>query len=313
MASKTLMWTSSHSGASLSATTMMMTKLKKIYGQTVPSMAFCGVSGCGKTRTATEMLSKNWGFYFNASGTDLGSNDLYCLLKMAQERRRYRHGHTASSTHVHILAQVLVLTRLIVLQHCLKIVEREGKAFTCKDWMLLKVGFHTMGVMDLFAGLFSLIADEIHRHSIDFQIMESFVRERSSGLHQLLPSSTPNSSFQRSDYKILLMIGEAQNLSKQDYGTFPSKQAPSEAERQARANEFCVLPCETGLSILDSKWLEDSAPAAKGYARQLEPSTDFQGWESLEQIQTYRNLVRRSLPNNKAKCPIRPYVSGTTR
>ncbi|KAF9344422.1 hypothetical protein BGX26_004390, partial [Mortierella sp. AD094] len=31
-----------------------------------------GVSGCGKTRTTIELLSRTWGLYFNAGGKDLG-------------------------------------------------------------------------------------------------------------------------------------------------------------------------------------------------------------------------------------------------
>jgi hypothetical protein len=49
------------------------------------------------------------------------------------------------------------------------------------------------------------------------------------------------------------------------------------------------------------KWLEDSAPVPKGYQEQLGPFTDFQGWESLEQVQHYRDLVRCSLPNADAR------------
>jgi hypothetical protein len=48
-------------------------------------------------------------------------------------------------------------------------------------------------------------------------------------------------------------------------------------------------------------WLEDSAFVPEGYQEQLAPFTDFQGWESLEQVQNYRELVRRSLPNDEAK------------
>ncbi|KAF9092252.1 hypothetical protein BGX23_004478, partial [Mortierella sp. AD031] len=49
------------------------------------------------------------------------------------------------------------------------------------------------------------------------------------------------------------------------------------------------------------KWLEDSDPGPKGYTKQLGPFTYLQGWESLEQVQTYRDLVRRSLLNDDAR------------
>ncbi|KAG0221710.1 hypothetical protein BGW41_006586 [Actinomortierella wolfii] len=43
------------------------------------------------------------------------------------------------------------------------------------------------------------------------------------------------------------------------------------------------------------------SPCPKGYQAQLGPFTDFQGWESVEQVQRYRNLVRDSLPNSEAR------------
>ncbi|OAQ23964.1 hypothetical protein K457DRAFT_1836886 [Linnemannia elongata AG-77] len=300
--------------------------LERIRGLSIPLLPLFGVSGCGKTRTAIEMLSKNWGFYFNGSGTDWGSGDLLSFLDLVQQRKRYQNRDVASNTHVHILALALVLSRTMILQRCLDVAEREGTTFTCKHWMLLQVGFRTMDVLDLFDMLFTSIADVIHRHSMDITFMRTLVREGFSGLRQRLLNLTSNMPFQHSRHKILLVIDEAQNLGKEEFGTFLSQQIPSDAERQAGAaslakykrpilsplvhgfyqitgdrNQFCVIPCGTGLSIFDMKWLEDSAPVPKGYQEQLGPFTDFQGWESLKQVQNYRDLVRRTLPNDEAR------------
>ncbi|KAF9580289.1 hypothetical protein BGW38_003127 [Lunasporangiospora selenospora] len=38
--------------------------------------------GCGKTRSMTEMLYLQWGFYFNASSKDFGSDDLFSLAEL---------------------------------------------------------------------------------------------------------------------------------------------------------------------------------------------------------------------------------------
>ncbi|KAF9115046.1 hypothetical protein BGW39_003164, partial [Mortierella sp. 14UC] len=184
--------------------------------------------------------------------------------------------------------------------------------------MLLQVGFRTMGVKDLFAMLFTSIANEIHLHSVDITTMSAFARERFSSLRQRLPNLTSDTPSQRFDYKILLVIDEAQNLGKEEFGTFLSQQIPSEAERRAGPgsldgylrpilsplvhglyqisadkNLFCVIPCGTGLSVFDMKWLEDSAPVPKGYRERLGPFTDFQGWESVKQVQQYRDLAHR--------------------
>jgi len=112
------------------------------------------------------------------------------------------------------------------------------------------------------------------------------------------------------------VVDEAQNLGKEDFGTFVSQQMTLDNDNKrpilsplvygfykvvGDRNEICVIPCGTGLSIFDKKWLDDSAPGPKGYKEQLGPFTDFVGWESLEQIQSYRDLVRRSLPNDEAR------------
>ncbi|KAF9092251.1 hypothetical protein BGX23_004477 [Mortierella sp. AD031] len=154
---------------------------------------------------------------------------------MVQRKQQYQNSDLASNTHVHILALALVLSRVTILHHCLNIAERKGTTFTCKHWITLQVGFCTMAVEDLFAMLFTSTADLIYRHSMDITIMSAFVRERFSSLRQCLLNLTSNMPFQRFGYKLLLVIDEAQNLDRQEFGTFPSQQTPSEAERQAGA------------------------------------------------------------------------------
>ncbi|KAG0350745.1 hypothetical protein BG005_009727 [Podila minutissima] len=276
------------------------------------------------------MLSKNWGFYFNGSGTDLGSGDLLRLLDFVREMERYQGSDLETNIQVHILALALVLARITILDRCLDIAKHEGIAFTCKSWMLLQVVFRTMDIPDLFASLFEMIADVIHSYSMDISLMSAFVQERLSNLRDRLLNLTlitPNMPFGRSGYKILLVIDEAQNLGKmEEFGTFLSEKIPPDDVRRtnddslydymrpilyplvhglykmpADTNKFCVIPCGTGLSIFDLKWLEDSAPVTKGYSAQLGPFTDFQGWESPEHLKSYRELVRRSLPNDETR------------
>ncbi|KAG9072140.1 hypothetical protein KI688_006364 [Linnemannia hyalina] len=300
--------------------------LEKIRERAIPLLPLFGVPGCGKTRTTIEMLTKNWGFYFNGSNTDWGSRDLLSFLDLVRQEKRYQLRDSESNIHVHILALALVLTRVKILNLCLDIAESEGTTFTCKHWMLLQVAFRSMGVEDLFTLLFTLFAEEIHRHSVGITTMSAFAQERFSSLRQRLLNLTFNTPTERFGYKILLVIDEAQNLSEEEFGIFPSQRTPLEPERQAGAdlpnvykrpilfplvhglnrisadeNHFCVVPCGTGLSIFDMEWLEDSAPVPKGYRKRLGPFTDFQGWESPEQIQHYRDLVRRSLHNDEAR------------
>ncbi|KAF9537746.1 hypothetical protein EC957_007713 [Mortierella hygrophila] len=49
-----------------------------------PHIPVFGVSGCGKTRAVIELLSQHWGFYFNASNDDWGSDDMMTLRSAVQ-------------------------------------------------------------------------------------------------------------------------------------------------------------------------------------------------------------------------------------
>ncbi|KAF9318228.1 hypothetical protein BG003_011622 [Podila horticola] len=40
---------------------------------------------CGKTRAVIELLSQQWGFYFNASSDDWGSNDKTTLHSAVEQ------------------------------------------------------------------------------------------------------------------------------------------------------------------------------------------------------------------------------------
>ncbi|KAG0369009.1 hypothetical protein BGZ54_000640, partial [Gamsiella multidivaricata] len=301
--------------------------LVRIHGRAIPLLSFFGVTGCGKTRTAIEMLCKQWGFYFYGSRSDWGSSDLYKLLKLVRTRDRYKTFSVESNTHVHVLALALILARLMTLHHCLDISERENVRFTCKRWMLLQVSFQSMDIGDVFTSLFELIASHIRNHYVDHGFMATLVRERFSELRQRLVNYTPNKTFRDSAYKILIIVDEAQELSKEIFGTYLSGHAPSGFAPKSAAiaaqedykrpvlspfthglyqtasdeSQICVIPCGTGLSIFDMKWLDGSAPGPKGYVDQLGPFTDFVGWESLEQVRDYRDLVRSALPNQEAR------------
>lgn len=50
-----------------------------------PHIPAFGVSRCGKTRAVIELLSQHWGFYFNASRDDWGSNDMITLHSAVQK------------------------------------------------------------------------------------------------------------------------------------------------------------------------------------------------------------------------------------
>ncbi|KAG0255212.1 hypothetical protein BG011_005276 [Mortierella polycephala] len=86
-----------------------------------------GVSGCGKLRGMIELLSRQWGLYFNASGEDLGSDDMTTLL--AQVGSRLEKGRNANNRYARTMTYLLLLSRLLILQFCLK-VQNSSQSFT---------------------------------------------------------------------------------------------------------------------------------------------------------------------------------------
>jgi hypothetical protein len=308
--------------------------LCKIKGQSVPLVGLFGVAGCGKTRTAIEMLCKTWGFYFNGSDSDYGSPDLAKLATEIKDRKEYQNGDHAANTRVHILALALVLSRIMVLSQCLKIAEHEGATFTCQQWMLLQVACASLGVKDFFYSLFIKITREIHSHNIDIDTMSALVQDRFSRLRQCLQRLASVTPFQPSLPKILLVIDEAQILSRDDWGAFVSDRAPSgtivkpspDPDKQNHRrpllsplvhgfyqlsedmSQICVVPCGTGLSIYQMDWLMDSAPGPKEHDEKLKPFRDFDSWDSVKQVKDYRVLVRHSLTTDESKAIFDVYV-----
>ncbi|KAF9979547.1 hypothetical protein BGZ65_006394 [Modicella reniformis] len=303
--------------------------LSKIEGQAMPFVGLFGVAGCGKTRTAIEMLCKKWGFYFNGSETDYGSTDLPNLVNEIKARKEYQGGNDAANTRVHILALALVLSRIMVLSRCLEI---GGATFTCRQWMLLQVAGLNLGAKDFFSSLFNKIADKIHAHNIDILTMRTLIRDRFSSLRQCLQRLASGTPFQPS--KILLVIDEAQILGKDDWGAFVSSQAPqgtivkpspdpvNQNHRRPllsplvrgfyqvpeETSQICVVPCGTGLSIYQMDWLMGSAPGPKNHEENLKPFRDFDGWDGVEQVRKYRALVRHSLTTEESKAIFDVYV-----
>ncbi|KAF8918022.1 hypothetical protein BGZ52_012980, partial [Haplosporangium bisporale] len=66
-----------------------------------------------------ELLSRRWGFYFNASADDLGSGDITTLISYIGTR--LQQDREANNRQARTITYLLLLSRLKILQHCLTI------------------------------------------------------------------------------------------------------------------------------------------------------------------------------------------------
>ncbi|KAF9434057.1 hypothetical protein BGZ76_008641 [Entomortierella beljakovae] len=84
-----------------------------------------GASGCGKTRTVMDMLSLNWGFYFNGSKDDRGSDDVNTLISLF--RKKLGDNLLKNDTAAKSITACLLLARVSILSRCLSVSEDEAQ------------------------------------------------------------------------------------------------------------------------------------------------------------------------------------------
>ncbi|KAG0001923.1 hypothetical protein BGZ80_006055 [Entomortierella chlamydospora] len=281
------------------------------------------IFGCGKTRTAIEILSRHWGFYFNASGTDFGSGDLAQFINSTTDNR-YRSSNQQSNNNIHILTLALLLARIMILDHTIKLVSNSNSKMTKRgflplDWMKMQVSPHSVLSVDLFKTLFTLIVNKIHNNQILKSEVEELIQTKFSDLQTLI-HGLRRQKFINNRYKILIIIDEAQTLGNNDPGSIMSGFI-SEMDNtisqpllspfmhgiymiSANDQDYGVIPCGTGLSVFDMKWLADSASWVKGNADRPEPFTDFGGWASLGELTKYCNSLKNHLSLRMQKLPL---------
>ncbi|KAF9083847.1 hypothetical protein BGX29_002878, partial [Mortierella sp. GBA35] len=270
-----------------------------------------GVSGCGKTRTAVDLLSRSWGFYFNAGAADYGSSDMHTLVQaLSQHRDIYLSDNRLDNTdRIRYLTYGLLYARLLILEHCLNIAGSKD-TFSCQRWMLLQVA--TPAFEDVFQALFQPISDYLHSHVVP-SIIANIVQQRFKEVHKLLRGRTPSSP---AHSKFLMVLDESQVLGRLfptafldgDLTTVRPVLAPIlfAFRRLADAisqNNICVMPCGTGLSSYELTWSGGSASGAKLSADEYEASrlsemvVDFAGWTDVGSISAYLERLRKGLDN----------------
>ncbi|KAF9964749.1 hypothetical protein BGZ73_001731, partial [Actinomortierella ambigua] len=143
-----------------------------------------GVSGCGKTRGMIELLSRHWGFYFNASADDLGSNDVFNLIRHTISR--LKDDREANNRRARTITYMIFLSRLKILQYCLAAPDA-GQTFTSARWAILQTCPHVFN-NDIFDQLFMKflpLGSQYQTVSKEEELMEA-VREEFHATRQLL-------------------------------------------------------------------------------------------------------------------------------
>lgn len=262
-----------------------------------------GVSGCGKTRGMIELLSRQWGFYFNASGDDLGSDDMHILLMLVESGLRDDRG--ANNRAARTRTYLLFLSRLLILQFCLKV--DSAQSFTSARWALLQACPHMF--MDVFERLFQKLIP-LHERSVGEEaalidiVRQAFQETRKSLItHGGAPQFLDNT-------KLFVVHDEAQILGDFHSGRFESPTGKVDRpllspilngfRNMASESELTILTCGTGLSIYTLNWARTSGSVLKH-----EPGAfnymEFMGWTDRVSVDTYIAGIRNQLPTEDAK------------
>ncbi|KAF9546356.1 hypothetical protein EC957_009845 [Mortierella hygrophila] len=264
-----------------------------------------GVSGCGKTRSMMELLCRQWGFYFNASGDDLGSDDMTTLL--AQVGSRLEKDRSANNRYARTMTYLLFLSRLLILQFCLK-VQNSSRSFTSARWTLLQTCPHMF--TDIFEHLFQKFLPLYQRSTTEERVLMDIVRKEFQVTRTCLIEHGGAPRF-LDGTKLLVAHDEAQILGEESFGRFVSMNG-AKADRPLLspilhgfrnfedANELTLLTSGTGLSVYTLAWARSSRSTLKH-----EPDDfayiEFPGWTDRQSIETYIASLRSLLQDEDAK------------
>ncbi|KAG0009763.1 hypothetical protein BGZ80_002093 [Entomortierella chlamydospora] len=201
---------------------VILQELERTEAQDVPVF---GVSGCGKTRSVVEMLCLQWGFYFNASDKDLGSDDLSSLAEFINKKTsedRSPKEHTIFAKNMTVL---LFLSRILILNYCLSIPDCR-QTFSSASWAILQVCPTMPMFEDVFSALFKELFAHLHKYTIfELQLWDVVRHEFMSLRNRLAALDYPNFS---SGTKLRLVVDEAQILGDRGSNLFESSSTESE-------------------------------------------------------------------------------------
>ncbi|KAG0287865.1 hypothetical protein BGZ98_004454, partial [Dissophora globulifera] len=254
-------------------------------GMQAQDLPVFGVSGCGKTRSMIEVLCLQWGFYFNASKNDLGSDDLYRLADFVNDKTS-ENTVSANTLFAKNMTLLLFLSRLLILNYCLR-VPGCRQTFSSARWALLQICPNMF--KDVFLGLFRKLYDQMKERTILGSVLASIVRDEFVSVREKLADHDyPNFS---SESKLRLVVDEAQILSDKSPTSFESSSTQSNLRPMLSPilhgfrttgdrGELTIIYSGTGLSIRTLHWAMSSGDGIKEYGSNIFPYVEFPGWSS---------------------------------
>ncbi|KAF9123631.1 hypothetical protein BG015_005274, partial [Linnemannia schmuckeri] len=230
-----------------------------------PVIPVFGVSGCGKTRAVIELLSQHWGFYFNASHDDWGSDDMMTLRSTVQQylndnRESSVVDREANNGYARKTTLLLFLSRLLIFKYCLN-VPGSSDTFTSARWTLLQVCSHVLFDKDVFNVLYlQLLKLRHHREGILSDLIRDVYENTKDCLvrHGCIPVIN-------NDTRLLVVHDEAQVLGDEFNGCFQS--TTSDEQSKQALNEY--LPQEA-VDMLFQKFVGRYRPAIASVERIVE-------------------------------------------
>jgi len=176
-----------------------------------------GVSGCGKTRSVIEMLCLQWGFYFNAAESDLGSSDLSLVGELLNKKILEEQGPRPNTVSARNTTLILFLSRLLVLKYCLK-VPNCHRTFSSASWAILQVCPQMF--KDIFSELFRVLFGKLNERAYSELVLTTVIRDQLLSVRESLAAHNyPNFS---TSTKMRIVVDEAQILSDRGSTSFVS-------------------------------------------------------------------------------------------
>ncbi|KAF9172646.1 hypothetical protein BGX21_007222 [Mortierella sp. AD011] len=280
--------------------------LARISEKNYSSYPIFGASGCGKTRTVMDMLGLNWGFYFNGSKDDRGSDDVKELVSLVETR--LGDNLLINNRITKSITACLLLARVSILSRCLTV---SNGRMTPSKWMLLQVCSQVLGEVhwkdsrpsrtDLFLSLFERMANSLGK--FDFLSLNKLLRARFDILTKVLPGWLPN------DSKFLLILDEAQSLGEALPDQFRSEQDNLNIKRPILSpffhgleelsevpSQICTIPCGTGFCVYDLAWVGVAGKASKAFREVLDDprfkrAGSFPRWDDQAKVKAYFRTI----------------------